>query len=105
MSYQSRNVPIIGPEGSPSSSTGGTTMLLGQVVAIPPEATAAWVQPFLDEVIYYRMDGTVGAATSACLFVTFPDRLELVNRQQLEGCTLVGNFVVQFFTGRIGTTT
>lgn len=110
MSHTSRWTPIVPPRFDGYQvipGGGGGAALLSTVLpfGLPPEANGAWIQVALGGALRYSLQGVVMPVNELGEFGT--GRLVLTNREQIEMCVIgleAGDVLVQFFTGRIGTT-
>jgi hypothetical protein len=99
---ETRNTPIVEPDGFATAPLAGSTELLSNVVTIPRNANAAWVEGAALGTFGYRLDGAEGETD-----VLTANRVYLSNRQQLNDCVVcstggAATIVVQFVTGRTG---
>lgn len=101
----SRNIPSTCHTGNVAIGT-----LLSDLVPIPDDASAAWIQ-CVDEgfSIGFMMMNDPGFTPAQAMQILGNERLELSNREQIlniqlfPGADLGSTFAVQFFTGRTGT--
>jgi hypothetical protein len=102
--FDSRNTPVPG-ELTGEAGLGGSTVLLSNLLTIPPTANAALIQGVGNLPFAFRLDGTEGAFENQCLQAT---EYYASNRSALEGLVVAsvsggaGDIVVQFYTGRTG---
>lgn len=102
--FSPRLDPIVAPDGTQQAALPPATLLLRDLVFVPPGANAARIQGIGRTSFAYRMDGLDGLPPTECLVA---NQVEARNRQQLESIVVASNggateVIVQFFTGSAG---
>lgn len=104
MTFSSRNTPQGTSLGFQTVVLPGTTDLLTNLITLPLNCNACWLQGEGNTSFGFRIDGSVGElATDTQSAVTLP----LSNRNEIDALVVcsnggAANLVVQFFTGRVG---